>query len=175
MQNGVRVYNGKRCASTTRYTDSNKGACGCGQQNSQFPWNHDHYVVAASQNLFDVSGGGKTWCGGSCGKCVKLTPTGGYIDGQGTAPQKKEPITFMITNLCPPWAPNESWCAAKGTPGGDVTPNHYGYEVHFDLENGAKQADKNGWDNPEVTWEFAPCTGSNTPSPSSWHNCECSH
>ncbi|KAK6173749.1 hypothetical protein SNE40_017152 [Patella caerulea] len=175
MQNGVRVHNNKRCASTTHYYDSHKGACGCGHGDTQFSWNHDHLVVAASQNLFDPSGSAKDWCGGSCGKCVRLTPTGGFVQGRGTAPKSLTPHTFMITNLCPPWAPNQDWCAQKGTPGQHVQPNKYGYEVHFDLENGASQVSRLGWDNPEVTWEFVSCNGQNTPAVNLWHQCECSH
>ena len=71
-----RMYKGKRCASTTNYHDGFKGACGCGPANgnSQFDWNRSGYVAAASQHLFDRNGG--TWCGETCGRCVKLTTTG---------------------------------------------------------------------------------------------------
>lgn len=74
-----RMYNGKRCASTTRYNDYHKGACGCGPASgdTQFSWNHDHYVTAPNQMFFDEGNSG--WCGQRCGKCVKLTTTGTYI------------------------------------------------------------------------------------------------
>ncbi|KAH3725077.1 hypothetical protein DPMN_050906 [Dreissena polymorpha] len=43
------MYNGKSCASTTRYADSRKGACGCGynDNDNQFPWNSYGLVAAA--------------------------------------------------------------------------------------------------------------------------------
>ena len=71
-----KMYNGKRCASTTRYADYHKGACGCGDANgdTQFGWNHDHYVTAPNQMFFDE--GNKGWCGQRCGKCIELTTTG---------------------------------------------------------------------------------------------------
>ena len=71
-----KMYNGKRCASTTRYADYHKGACGCGNANgdTQFGWNHDHYVTAPNQMFFDE--GNKGWCGQRCGKCIELTTTG---------------------------------------------------------------------------------------------------
>ena len=71
-----RMYNGKRCASTSNFHDGHKGACGCGpaRGDSQFDWNKSGYVAAASQHLFDRNGG--TWCGEACGRCVKLTTTG---------------------------------------------------------------------------------------------------
>lgn len=77
-QGSPRMYNGKRCASTTRYNDYHKGACGCGPASgdSQFGWNHDHFVTAPNQMFFDEGGSG--WCGQRCGKCVKLTTTGIY-------------------------------------------------------------------------------------------------
>ena len=75
-QGNPRMYKGKRCASTTHYSDGHKGACGCGPASgdSQFDWNKSGYVAAASQHLFDRNGG--TWCGERCGRCVKLTTTG---------------------------------------------------------------------------------------------------
>ncbi|RUS72992.1 hypothetical protein EGW08_019240 [Elysia chlorotica] len=73
---GIRRYNGKPCASTTRYDDGHRGACGCGPANSDNPytWNLADYVTAPNQKFFD-DGGMNTWCGSNCGVCVKLTPT----------------------------------------------------------------------------------------------------
>ncbi|XP_012946575.2 endoglucanase-like, partial [Aplysia californica] len=73
---GVRVYNGKKCASTTRYNDGHRGSCGCGPSNSDTPfdWNLSKYVTAPNQMYYD-NGGYSSWCGRNCGKCVKLTPT----------------------------------------------------------------------------------------------------
>jgi len=80
-----RKYNGKSCASTTNYYDKHKGACGCGPANgdSQFGWNHNSFVVAASQLYFD--GGHKGWCGEHCGQCIKLTTTGIFIHWRNMA------------------------------------------------------------------------------------------
>ncbi|XP_046337629.1 endoglucanase-like [Haliotis rufescens] len=172
LHNGIRTYNGKHCASTTRYNDGHKGACGCGQNDTPFPWNNNQYVAAANQKLFSNSG--SSWCGDSCGKCVKLTTTGGSIPGAGTGAHEGQSHVFMITNDCPDVAPNLEWCAQKGAPGSGHGNTH-GYEVHFDLENNGNQISKLGWDNPEVTWEWSSCHGSNTPTDQMWHTCECSH
>ncbi|XP_035825182.1 endoglucanase-like [Aplysia californica] len=77
---GVRVYNGKKCASTTRYNDGHRGSCGCGPSNSDTPfdWNLSKYVTAPNQMYYD-NGGYSSWCGRNCGKCVKLTPTGSFF------------------------------------------------------------------------------------------------
>lgn len=74
---GVRRYNGKVCASTTRYVDGHRGACGCGPRNTDTPftWNMQQFLTAPSERYFD-NGGSSLWCGRNCGKCVKLTPTG---------------------------------------------------------------------------------------------------
>nr|BAH23793.1 endo-1,4-beta-glucanase [Corbicula japonica] len=149
-------YQGKRCASTTWYADYHKGACGCGPDNNdnQFDWNHSKFVAAASQHLFDP--GLKTWCGAQCGKCVKLTTTGGFVDGQGSHVAEGQSHVFMITNLCPNEWPNLSWCSQSSQSG---YKNHYGYSEHFDLEDGAGQVAAIGWKgkNPEVTWEYVNC------------------
>ncbi|XP_052227509.1 endoglucanase-like [Dreissena polymorpha] len=168
------MYNGKLCASTTKYADGNKGACGCGpaDNNDQFEWNHSGFVAAANQALFDA--GEASWCGESCGKCVKLTTTGGFVDGQGQATADGQSRIFMITNLCPNEAPNLSWCSQQGS----VGVNQYGYGAHFDLENGANQISGMGWDNPEVTWEWTDCDGghleySSTPNDDMYKTCQC--
>ena len=77
---GVRRFNGRPCASTTRYDDGHRGSCGCGPAGSDTPysWNLQKYVTAPSQKYFD-RGGDSTWCGASCGRCVRLTPTGELI------------------------------------------------------------------------------------------------
>nr|KAG5691624.1 hypothetical protein BaRGS_023795 [Batillaria attramentaria] len=70
------MFNGQRCASTTRYDDSRRGACGCGPEGEiPFNWTVYELLTAPSQNYFDDGGNGH-WCGQHCGKCVKLTPTG---------------------------------------------------------------------------------------------------
>ena len=96
---------------------------------------------------------------------------GGYIDGQGGPPKDTNSHVFMVTNLCPAEVPNLDWCGQKG----DKDLNKYGYHVHFDLENGAKQADNLGWNNPEVTYEIVDCDGKDslTPSNAMFKTCYC--
>merc|ERR1711860_23380 len=112
------------------------------------------------------------WCGEKCGQCIKLTTTGGYIDGQGGSTGAGQSKVFMITNLCPNEWPNLSWCSQTSSNG---RKNQYGYEYHFDLENGANQISGMGWNNPEVTWEWANCDSghsqdSRTPSNGMYHS-----
>ncbi|XP_052242766.1 endoglucanase-like [Dreissena polymorpha] len=171
-----RMYNGKPCVSTTRYADSRKGACGCGphDNDNQFPWNSYGLVAAANQNLFDPSGG--KWCGPVCGKCFKLTTTGGFVGGHGGATAEGQSKIFMVTNDCPNEWPNLSWCNQQGL----HSVNQYGYNVHFDLENGHNQITGMGWDNPEVTWEWANCDEGHgqdgrTPNYGMYKQCQCRH
>jgi len=155
---GVRRFHGRPCASTTRYNDGHRGSCGCGPPNSDTPfdWNMALYVTAPSQKYFDY-GGDRTWCGAKCGRCVKLTPTGGFVDGNGGPPSNHAPIIFMVTNDCPIQG-NEYWCGINGKPGTNQVSRN-GYEVHFDLQNNRQQMQNRGWNNPEVTWEEVNCPG----------------
>lgn len=168
---GIRTYNGRPCASTTRYDDGHRGSCGCGPPNSDHPfdWNMRGFMTAPSQKFFD-NGGDKAWCGANCGKCVKLTPTGGWIDGEGGYTSSHSPIIFMVTNDCP-YAGNEKWCEIHGVPG-TGNKNSFGYEVHFDLQNHFGQISGRGWNNPEVTWEQVGCPGDLA---GHWGSCECNH
>ncbi|KAH3821256.1 endoglucanase-like [Dreissena polymorpha] len=171
-----KMLNGKMCASTTRYADGNKGACGCGPSsgNNQFPWAKSAYLASANQALFDCDG--KTWCGQACGKCVKLTTTGGFVSGQGAGTAAGQTKVFMIANLCPipPIGSNPNWCNQVGTNG----VNQYGYGWHFSLENGDNQITGMNWDNPEVTWEWTNCDLGNlqdarTPTYCMYRQCQC--
>ncbi|KAJ8309121.1 hypothetical protein KUTeg_013995 [Tegillarca granosa] len=149
-----------------------KGACGCGYGDSPFPWMNHGFTTAPNSYFFDSNL--KTWCGGNCGKCVKLTTTGGFIDGEGgyTAPGRS--ATFMVTNLCPING-NEHWCGQHSTSSG----NTFGYAAHFDLEDTVRQVTNGlGWNNPEVTWEFVNCDAEhshnhNTPSNHDYSKCQC--
>eukprot|EP00105_Crassostrea_gigas_P019789 XP_011438399.1 PREDICTED: endoglucanase [Crassostrea gigas] len=173
-QGSPRMYNGKRCASTTRYRNYHKGACKCGPASgdSQFSWNHDHFVTAPNQMFFDEEYSG--WCGQRCGKCVKLTTTGGYIPGQGGPTPAGQSHVFMVTNFCPNVYPNQNWCNQGTGPYGNGH-NDYGYVAHFDLENGANQISRIGWNNSEVTWEIVSCHGANTPEDEMYQHCQCAH
>ncbi|XP_053388392.1 endoglucanase-like [Mercenaria mercenaria] len=174
-QGTPRMYNGKRCASTTNYNDNHKGACGCGPDNNdnQFAWNHNGLVTAPSQHLYDS--GGKGWCGGACGKCFRLTTTGGFVDGQGQHVPEGQSKVFMATNLCPDEYPNLSWCSQRSSNG---YVNQYGYGEHFDLEKGNNQLGDWQGKNPEVTWEWSDCNGPHnqdprTPNDGMYHQCFC--
>jgi len=159
------TYNGLPCATTTNYNDGTAGACGCGNNYGPDGWENTLYTAAASPVLFDT--GGATWCGAGCGSCYRLTPTGGYVSQQGTAPPSTASVVFMITNLCP--TSNTQWCPAPGT------DNQYGYPVHFDLRNAANQIQQIGWNNPEVTYEQVACSNNyyNTPTCYNWAGCQC--
>ena len=76
------------------------------------------------------------------------------MDGQGGYTAPGQSIVFMTTNLCPNEYPNLSWCSQSSQNG---YMNRYGYEAHFDLEDGVRQVTNMGWNNPEVTWEWADC------------------
>jgi len=142
-----KMYNGKPCASTTRYWDGQMGACGCGTGNTNpFSWQWTKPTAAASAPIF----GSGTWCGTGCGKCFKLTPTAVGASPSGTGAPTTTSVVVKVTNLCP-YGGNEEWCAY------DV--NSFGYEAHFDLMdynmNGIISS--MGWNNPEVTYEEVDC------------------
>jgi len=149
------------CATTTRYWDGFKGACGCGTgegNGKPFPWQHQIITAAASNSLF----GSGTWCGSGCGKCYAITPTGGFIDGQGTRPTNIKTQVMMVTNLCPAQY-NVQWC---------TSPNRYGYTAHFDLMdlNMHGIVTSLGWNNPEVYYYPIPCPAQQL---ANWKKCQC--
>ena len=108
----------------------------------------------------------------------QLSVLGGFVPGQGGPTPAGRSVVFMITNLCPNVYPNQHWCNQGSQYGGH---NDYGYEVHFDLENGANQIRGSlGWNNAEVTWEPANCDEGHrhdgrTPSYAQWGGCQCAH
>jgi len=153
------TYNGKPCASTTRYWDGQMGACGCGTGNtSPFSWQWTKPTAAASAPIY----GSGTWCGSGCGKCYKLTPTAIGASPEGTGAPALTSLVVKITNLCP-YGGNEVWCAY------DV--NSFGYDAHFDIMdyNMDGIVSSMGWNNPEVTYEEVDCA---TNGYTDW-NCEC--
>ena len=99
------------CASTTRYSDTSKGACGCGVGQGvgvAYSWQYQIMAAATNTPLF----GEGSWCGSGCGKCYALTPTGGSIDGQGTAPANLKTRIVMVTSFCHPQY-NTQWCPSQ--------------------------------------------------------------
>jgi hypothetical protein len=154
-----KMYNGKPCASTTRYWDGQKGACGCGTSDtSPFSWQWTKPTAAASAPIF----GSGTWCGSGCGKCFKLTPTAIGASAEGTGAPALTPLVVKVSNLCP-YAGNEAWCA--------YDTNSFGYDAHFDLMdyNMNGLISSMGWNNPEVTYEEVDCAANGY---TDW-NCQC--
>ena len=82
-------YNGKVCASTTRYNDLTKGACGCGSEpNPKSYWTKSGYTAAANAMLMDPSNPNLGWCPKDCGMCFRLCSTGGNTSGKSTTAGK---------------------------------------------------------------------------------------
>eukprot|EP00931_Biecheleriopsis_adriatica_P074983 TRINITY_DN48948_c0_g1_i1.p1 TRINITY_DN48948_c0_g1~~TRINITY_DN48948_c0_g1_i1.p1 ORF type:complete len:293 (-),score=38.77 TRINITY_DN48948_c0_g1_i1:134-973(-) len=173
------TFDGKPCASTSRYFDLTKAACGC----SEPPAYHEHppetwwpfvnFTAAfncANNNPADPS---SSWCPSSCGQCYRLCSTGGTINNN----QNAEPGTcrvFRITNNCADGYPHkegkpqEDWCsqnipfaACQDNPAmcqEKGNTNMFGYPAHFDLMDRHGQVSTGlGWDNPEVTFELVNC------------------
>ncbi|XP_013381297.1 endoglucanase [Lingula anatina] len=171
-----RKFRNKPCASTTRYTDKTKGACGCGTgtgSGTGFSWNLNGFTTAPNEAFYNDESPGPLWCGRKCGRCFRLTPTGGFVPGQGGPPPNDKPVVVMVTNVCPRQG-NMQWCGQ--TPGGGT--NQYGYATHFDIEDLGGQLRRIGWNNPEVTWEEADCAQAHrqngeTPGPDQYKQCQC--
>jgi len=151
------------CATTTRYWDGFKGACGCGTGEGTgvaFSWQSEILTAAGSDPLF----GSGSWCGAGCGRCYLVTPTGGYIEGQGKAPTDRQTRLVMVSNMCPS-RDNVQWC---------TSPNQYGYSAHFDMMDYNMNGiiTQIGWDNPEVYFELVDCPDAQL---SKWEQCQCYH
>ncbi|CEJ92387.1 hypothetical protein VHEMI08042 [[Torrubiella] hemipterigena] len=148
-------------ATTTRYFDGQKGACGCGPANgsNNFDWQLNIasgvYTAAGSPSLF----GSGTWCGSGCGSCYKLTSTGSAPAGQGSGGEAGKSIIVMLTNLCPHEG-NEKWCPASGG------TNDAGMSYHFDI---MAQSQVFG-DNPIVDFESIACPSQAT---TDFKTCQC--
>lgn len=178
------MYDGKLCATTTRYNDNTKGSCGCGSgggfnghTEGAYPWIKELYTAAGSRNLIGRStlGMGDDWCVPGCGSCYKLTSIGdtpvrtnpnGEKSGMGKpSVNPGKSITVMITNSCP-LTGNEQWCSEEGL------SNHYGFPYHFDVWN-SPNFQALGWDNEIVTFERVPCSDPSAPNLDHWKTCEC--
>lgn len=163
------MHNGKLCASTTRYNDQTKGACGCGPSDpvpADF-WTMTQFTAALNCKNLDPVHPDLSWCPGGCGGCYELCTTGGTTQGKET--EEGVCHVFKVSNRCgdgykeyPEWCSNEmSWqecaddpatCKQKGN------TNKFGYSAHFDLEDFASQISVGqGWDNVEVTFEPVSC------------------
>lgn len=168
--------NGKLCASTTRYNDQTRGACGCGLKDP-VPlswWTKTKYTAAMNCKNLDPFNPSIAWCGAECGGCYRLCTTGGTTNGGITAAGVCR--VFKIDNRCgdgfdgdqrhPPYpywcSQNMSWRDCEMNPqecSKTGSTNFYGYTAHFDLQDLNFQISKGlGWDNPEVTFEPVTCS-----------------
>eukprot|EP00441_Pelagodinium_beii_P033401 CAMPEP_0197649552 /NCGR_PEP_ID=MMETSP1338-20131121/28824_1 /TAXON_ID=43686 ORGANISM="Pelagodinium beii, Strain RCC1491" /NCGR_SAMPLE_ID=MMETSP1338 /ASSEMBLY_ACC=CAM_ASM_000754 /LENGTH=245 /DNA_ID=CAMNT_0043223777 /DNA_START=58 /DNA_END=791 /DNA_ORIENTATION=+ len=160
------MKDGKLCASTTFYTDTTKGACGCGESEhvDDDYWTLTEYTAAMNCVSLDPDDPLAGWCPLNCEDCFELCSTGGIT--QGTPTTAGTCRVFKVTNRCgdgydtnhPNWcsqqmsyehcASNPSQCRQMGN------TNHFGYPAHFDLQDFHRQiTDGLGWDNVEVTFE----------------------
>lgn len=163
------MYKGKMCASTTRYNDQTKAACGCGNSDPvpKDWWTLTQYTAAMDCKNLDPEHPFNAWCPKGCGACYKLCSTGGSMHGH--RPEEGECRVFKITNRCgdgfkeyPMWCSNNlSWPECKANPHicrQMHSTNHYGYPAHFDLQDFHHQILQGlKWDNVEVTFEPVPC------------------
>ena len=91
------MYNGKPCASTTRYNDLTKGSCGCGDDpNPTTFWTKTSYTAAGNAMMMDDVDPTNSWCVTNCGLCFEVCTTGGSHTGASHTPD--ECITIQIEN-----------------------------------------------------------------------------
>lgn len=180
------MYNGKPCASTTRYNDQTKAACGCGESDP-IPsdwWTLTKLTAALNCKNLDPSNPKLSWCPSGCGGCYRLCTTGGTTQGIATKPGVCR--VFKITNRCGDGFDLEhgrDWCSQHMTwqecqedperCKKDGNTNWFGYSAHFDLQDFHHQVYHHGldWDNVEVTFEPVHCGAGNWTGPS-W-DCSC--
>jgi len=178
------MFDGKLCASTTRYNDQTKAACGCGESDP-IPsdwWTLTKLTAALNCKNLDTDHPLLSWCPSGCGGCYRLCTTGGTTQGLPTKPGVCR--TFKITNRCGDgfdieggrdWCNQHmSWKECLDDPESckrDGNTNWFGYSAHFDLQDFHHQVRHGlGWDNVEVTFEPVPCNDSWTGP--SW-DCKC--
>jgi len=174
-------YNGKLCASTTRYNDQTKAACGCGKTDP-IPddwWTLTQFTAALNCVNLDAEHPLKAWCPSRCGDCYELCSTGTSTNGKKT--EAGVCRVFKVTNRCgdgyqqyPMWCSNEvTWRECEEDPElcrRNGSTNWYGYPAHFDLQDFYLQVSEElDWDNVEVTFEPVPCSRWKGPS---W-DCQC--
>lgn len=174
------MFNGKLCASTTRYNDQTKGSCGCGPSDPVPAdwWTMTKYTAALNCKNLDPSNPELSWCPTGCGACYELCTTGGTTQGKSTSEGVCH--VFKVENRCgdgykqyPEWCSQEmSWQDCQANPSSckkQNSTNWYGYPAHFDLQDFTKQITALSWDNVEVTFEPVSCDRWNGPS---W-DCQC--
>ena len=169
-------HNGKLCASTTRYTDCTRAACGLGPLDDgpadrcQKNWTFTSFTAAMNAKSLSQTDARQAWCpkDSKCGKCFRLCTTGGAINGKSS--KAGECKVFKITNRCgdgfddntPYWCSQKmSYAECEAEPSKCVqsgNTNDHGYSAHFDLMDLNNQITELGWDNPEVTFEEVDCS-----------------
>ena len=91
------MYNGKPCASTTRYTGFSKGPCGCGSDpNPPNFWTKTRYTAAGNAAMMDDMNPLNSWCTKNCGLCFEVCTTGGSHTGASHTPD--DCIVVQIEN-----------------------------------------------------------------------------
>ena len=169
-------FEGKLCASTTRYNDLTKGACGCGTDpNPKSFWTKVKYTAALNAKNLDPDHPDLSWCPKHCGSCYRLCTTGGTTSGKETEAGKC--IVVQVENRCgdgyhqpqeAQWCRQEmTWNDCESNPVGCAAlgkTNNYGYPAHFDLQDANLQISGLSWDNPEVTFEPVSCAQGDFPS-----------
>merc|ERR1712137_731145 len=138
------MKDGKLCASTTRYNDPTKGACGCGTTDPvpKNWWTKTQYTAALNCKNLDPSDPHKAWCPTQCGGCYKLCSTGGTTQGTTTKPDVCE--VFKVDNRCGDgfdgqrydyWCSQElTWQECQEDPAKckqQGSTNMFGYSAHF--------------------------------------------
>ncbi|KAF2473580.1 uncharacterized protein BDR25DRAFT_216837 [Lindgomyces ingoldianus] len=107
-------------ATATRYSDRQKGACGCGLAIAP-----GFYTAAASRSLSDHYN--TSWCGSDCGKCYTLTSISSVTSPTcGASRAASQSIIVMVTNFFLNVG-KAQWCPiVEGQ-------NNYRVEYHFDI------------------------------------------
>lgn len=189
------MFEGKFCATTTHYNDCTKGACGYGPPDHTHctdAWPFASHTAALSTKELNPDDPENGWCDkpiANCGKCFRLTATGGSIDGSAP-PVTRDSVVVRITNRCADGFDdrlNMNWCSSEMTAkecrddpskceANRRNLNMYGYSAHFDLMDMNGQVTQTlGWNNPEVTFTEVDCSaewtceaGSNAPIGCAW-------
>ncbi len=160
-------FNGKLCASTTRYLMDNISACGCNLHKNSYK-----FTAASNTALLNPDNPSLSWCPINCGSCYELCTTGGslfYTESKFNKPNKC--IIFQINDRCADGykKPSESqYCRQEISPYECVnnntlcnqkkSTNNFGYSAHFDLQDiGGQISNELLWDNAEITFQKVKC------------------
>ena len=140
------MFDGKPCASTTRYNGRKwgDGSCAC-----RDPWTKSKYTAAANAVFMNplrkrvTAASAVDFCQENCGQCYRICTTGGsHTNSPNVA---NVCIVIQLENTCPP-AGN---AACRQTMSPEHCADHptnctsgageFGYPAHFDLQNADNQ------------------------------------